>query len=57
MSFNVIGILIGLAILIAGVYYFIKERADRESRKIYAVVSVIGVLILVGMVIKVFVQL
>ena len=57
MIFNVIGILIGLAILIAGVYYFIKERADRESRKIYAVVSVIGVLILVGMVIKVFVQL
>ncbi len=57
MIFNVIGILIGLAILIAGVYYFIKERADRESRKIYAVVSVIGVLILVGMAIKVFVQL
>lgn len=57
MIFNVIGILIGLAILIAGVYYFIKEKADRESRKIYSVVSVIGALILVGMVIKVFVQL
>lgn len=41
MIFNVIGILIGLAILIAGVYYFIKEKADRESRKIYSVVSVL----------------
>ena len=37
-----IGLVIGLLVLGAGIYYLAKEKHDPESKKIYTVVSVIG---------------
>ena len=39
---KIIGLIIGILVLDAGVYYLVKEKQDPESRKIYTVVSVIG---------------
>ncbi len=46
MIFNVITLLIGLMLLIAGIYYVTKEKDDAESRKIYLIVTVIGVILI-----------
>ena len=39
MIFNIIVLLIGAVILGAGVYYLVREKNDRESLKIYSVIS------------------
>ncbi len=52
MIFNIVGIVIGVLIFVFGVSYFLKEKNDRESRKIYAVTTVIGAVISVIMVLK-----
>ena len=45
MIVKIIGLIIGLLVLGAGICYLVKEKLDPESRKIYTVVSVIvGVL-------------
>lgn len=54
MIFNVITLLIGLMLLIAGTYYVIKEKNDAESRKIYLIVIVIGVILTVFAGIRMF---
>ena len=43
MVIGIIGIIIGLLILGAGIYYLVKEKNDPESKKIYSIVSGIGV--------------
>ena len=43
MIFNIIGFVIGILILIAGIYYLVKEKADKESRKIYGITTAAGV--------------
>lgn len=45
MAIKMIGLLIGILILGAGIYYLVKEKSDPESRTIYTVVSVIGAVI------------
>lgn len=42
MAIKIIGLIIGVLVLGAGLYYLAKEKHDPESRKIYTVVSVIG---------------
>lgn len=42
MMVCIIGILIGLLVLGTGIYYLHQEKHDSESRKIYAIVSVVG---------------
>ena len=42
MIIKIIGLIIGLLVLGAGIYYLVKEKQDPESRKIYTVVSIIG---------------
>ena len=42
MIVKIIGLVIGLLVLGAGIYYLVKEKQDPESRKIYTVVSIIG---------------
>lgn len=42
MITKIIGLVIGLLVLGAGIYYLAKEKHDPESKKIYTVVSVIG---------------
>ncbi len=45
MTIKIIGLVIGLLVLGAGVYYRVKEKSDPESRKIYTVIAVIGVIV------------
>ena len=54
MVIKIIVTIIGAMILVAGLYYLVKEKNDSESRKIYSIVSVIGGLIFIaGLVISV----
>ena len=39
------GIIIGLLVLAAGIYFLVKEKADPESKKIYTIVTLIGAVI------------
>lgn len=45
MLIKLIGLIIGILILIAGIYYLIKEKNDLESKKIYTIISIIGCVI------------
>lgn len=42
MAVKIIGLIIGLLVFAAGVYYLVKEKQDPESKKIYTTISVIG---------------
>lgn len=42
MAIKIIGLIIGILVLGAGLYYLVKEKHDPESRKIYTVVSLVG---------------
>lgn len=45
MTLSIIGLIIGVMILAAGLYFFIQDKDDSESRRIYATASGAGVLI------------
>ena len=47
MLTKIIGLIIGVLIFGAGIYYLVKEKHDPESKKIYTIVSVIGAVITV----------
>ena len=47
MAIKIVGLIIGILILGAGVYYLAKEKTDKESKKIYTITSVVGALIAV----------
>ena len=49
MVVRIIGTLIGALVLGFGIYYFVKEKHDGESRKIYGTISAIGAIIFVVM--------
>lgn len=42
MAIKIIGLIIGVLVLGAGIYYLAKEKHDPESKKSYSIVSVIG---------------
>lgn len=42
MAIKIIGLIIGILVLGAGIYYLAKEKNDPESKKIYTIVSAIG---------------
>lgn len=48
-------LLAGTSIFGAGVYYFIKERKDKESRKIFSIISLVGLIVLIGTVTKLYI--
>ncbi len=52
MIFNVIGFVIGILILIAGIYYFVKEKNDKESRKIYGITTAAGAAVTVFVIVR-----
>lgn len=52
MTVAIIGLIIGLLVLGAGLYYLVKEKNDPESKKIYGVISLVGALLSVGMIVK-----
>ncbi len=45
MVYKIIGLIIGLLVLIAGIYYLVKEKNDPESKKIYSIFSLVGALV------------
>ena len=42
MVIKIIALIIGVLILVTGLYYLSKEKHDPESRKIYGIVSAVG---------------
>ena len=48
MVIKILGLIIGVVVLGAGVYYLAKEKHDPESKKIYTVVSIVGALVAIG---------
>ena len=42
MIIGIIGLIIGILVAVAGIYYLGKEKNDPESKKIYSVISAIG---------------
>ena len=49
---TIVALVVALAVLCGGLYYLTKEKKDKESRKIYGIVSAIGAVALVAIVIK-----
>lgn len=47
MTIKVVGLIVGILIVCAGIYYLTQEKEDPESWKIYGVISVIGAVIAV----------
>ncbi len=45
MIIKIAGLVIGILVLAAGLYYLAKERKDPESRKIYGVLSAAGAIV------------
>ena len=45
MAMKIMGLIIGILVLGAGVYYLAKEKTDRESKKIYTITGLVGALI------------
>ena len=52
---TIFALVVALAVLCGGLYYLTKEKKDKESRKIYGIVSAIGAVALVAIVIKIIV--
>ncbi len=42
MAVKIIGLIIGVLVLGAGLYYLTQEKDDRESKKIYTIISLVG---------------
>ncbi|QIB67959.1 hypothetical protein Ami103574_00930 [Aminipila butyrica] len=51
--FTIFGLLIGLAVCGAGIYYWSKEKYDQESVRIYRIVTLIGAVITIGLAAKI----
>ena len=49
MVIGIIGMLIGLMVAALGIYYLIQEKEDRESQKIYGIISANGGLVFIAM--------
>ena len=48
MAVKIIGLIIGILVLGAGIYYIIKEKHDSESKRIYSIISIIGAVITIA---------
>lgn len=51
--FSIFGLLTGLAMSGAGIYYWNKEKHDRDSVKIYRNITIIGTVITIGLAVKI----
>ena len=57
MIVKIIGTIIGALVLIAGIYYLVTEKNDKESRKIYGAISCVGGVIFAVMLIMTILEL
>jgi hypothetical protein len=53
LFFTVLVLLVGIALIGGGGYYLIKEKNDKDSVKIYGTFIAIGVVVTIGMIIKI----
>lgn len=51
--FTIVILVIGVMISGAGIYYFLKEKKDTESRKIYGITTAVGLIICAAIIIKI----
>lgn len=56
MAVSIIGMVIGLVVAITGLVYLGKSKGDKESQKIYGIISGIGGLVFVGMLVKLLLE-
>ena len=52
---TIVALIVGHAVLCGGIYYLVKEKNDRESRKIYSVVTAAGAVIIAFVVVRILV--
>ena len=57
MIISIIGMLIGALVAGVGVYYLMKEKRDKESVKIYGIISGVTGVIFIGMLVKLILEL
>ena len=57
MIISIIGMLIGALVAGVGVYYLMKEKRDKESVKIYGIISGVGGVIFIAMLVKLILEL
>lgn len=55
MIIGILGVIIGILLLAIGCYYLVKEKNDPESKKIYSIVVVVGIVILIVGILKIVV--
>ena len=54
MVIKIVAVIIGALILGAALFYLVKEKNDKESRKIYTIVSLIGgAIFIVGLILTI----
>lgn len=46
-------LIIGVMVLIGGIYFLVKEKDDPESRKIYLITIIGGIIIILGVILKI----
>ncbi len=49
--------LVGICMLVAGLYYLRKERGDKDSVKIYGIISIIGAVLVISSAVVRFISL
>lgn len=52
---TILGLVVGLALIVSGFYYLMKEKDDRDSVKVYRTFVIIGVVVTIATVIKIIV--
>ena len=57
MIVSIVGMLIGAAVAVFGLYYLIRERDDGESRRVYGIISGIGGVVFIGALLKLIFEL
>lgn len=57
MIISIIGMLIGALITGAVICYLVKEKQDKESVKIYGIISGVGGVIFIAMLVKLILEL
>lgn len=57
MVISIIGMVIGAMIVVCGLYNLFKEKQDKESLKIYGIISGIGGIIFIVMLVKLILEL
>lgn len=55
MIISIVGMIIGILMAAAGVFYLLKEKNDKDSRKIYGSIAGLGVVVFAGALIKLLV--